>query len=123
MDLLGSLGLKAAGYEYVILDEGWLASSRSADGNLQMNSTSFPGGVKPIVEYVHSRGLKIGLYGDSGIMTCGFNPGSYGYEARDALTLASWEIDYWKYDNCGGFAAMVEAPEVRFGGELQTNDI
>ncbi|KIM98409.1 glycoside hydrolase family 27 protein [Oidiodendron maius Zn] len=115
VSLLNSLGLKEAGYEYVVLDEGWQASSRTADGYLQINSTSFPGGIKSIVDYVHDHGLKIGLYGDSGMLTCGFNPGSYGYEIRDAITLAEWEIDYWKYDNCGGFAAMTEAPEVRFG--------
>jgi alpha-galactosidase len=110
--------LKSAGYEYVVLDEGWQESNRTADGHLQMNSSSFPGGINSIVDYIHHHQLKVGLYGDSGIMTCGFNPGSYGYEMRDALTLAEWQIDYWKYDNCGGFAAMTQSPEDRFGCEF-----
>ncbi|RFU26838.1 hypothetical protein B7463_g9499, partial [Scytalidium lignicola] len=113
--LFEDLGLKAAGYEYIILDDGWSAMTRTADGYLQANSTTFPDGMKALVDYVHSHGLKLGLYGDSGTMTCEFRPGSWGYEQRDTLTLASWEVDYWKYDNCGGFAAMVDSPEVRFG--------
>lgn len=72
----------------------------------------------PVSSHVHSRGLKIGLYGDSGILTCGFKPGSWGYEERDAWTFAEWEVDYLKYDNCGGFQAMVEPPQVRFGSKL-----
>lgn len=118
VQLFEDLGLKEAGYEYIILDDGWSAMSRTSDGYLQANSTTFPDGMKTLADYVHSHGLKLGLYGDSGTMTCEFRPGSWGYEQRDALTLASWEIDYWKYDNCGGFAAMVDSPEVRFGGKL-----
>lgn len=75
----------------------------------------FPDGMKALADYVHSKGLKLGLYGDSGVMTCEFHPGSQGYEMRDALTLAGWEVDYWKHDNCGAFAGMVDPPEIRFG--------
>ncbi|RLL93576.1 hypothetical protein CFD26_102960 [Aspergillus turcosus] len=115
VQLLNDLGLKDAGYEYILLDEGWSDYSRTADGYLQPNLTSFPNGIKPLADDIHAKGLKIGLYGDSGIMTCGFRPGSWGYEERDAQTLAGWGVDYWKYDNCGGFQAMTEPPQVRFG--------
>ncbi|RHZ57490.1 glycoside hydrolase family 27 protein [Aspergillus thermomutatus] len=97
-----TLGLKDAGYEYILLDEGWSDYSRTADGYLQPNLTSFPDGIKTLVDDIHAKGLKIGLYGDSGILTCGFRPGSWGYEERDAQTLASW-------------GAMTEPPQVRFG--------
>ena len=63
---------------------------------------------------MHDKGLKLGLYGDSGILTCAFRPGSWGYEERDALTIAGWGVDYLKYDNCGGFQAMTNAPQERF---------
>ncbi|KAJ5812478.1 alpha-galactosidase/alpha-n-acetylgalactosaminidase [Penicillium riverlandense] len=116
VQLFETLGLKDAGYEYINLDDGWSELERTSDGVLQANAARFPDGMANLADYVHSKGLKIGLYGDSGMMTCAFHPGSLGYEERDALTLAEWEIDYLKYDNCGGFAGMVEAPEVRFGG-------
>jgi alpha-galactosidase len=112
--LLISLGLKDAGYNYLILDEGWSDMSRTTDGYLQSNQSTFPNGIVPLAERVHDMGLKLGLYGDSGILTCGFRPGSWGYEERDARTLASWGVDYWKYDNCGGFQAMSNAPQERF---------
>ncbi|KAJ5619125.1 alpha-galactosidase/alpha-n-acetylgalactosaminidase [Penicillium lagena] len=114
VQLFETLGLKDAGYEYISIDEGWSALERTYGGFLQANATRFPQGMVNLADYVHSNGLKIGLYGDSGVMTCGFHPGSWGYEERDALTFAEWGIDYLKYDNCGGFAAMVEAPAVRF---------
>lgn len=113
-DLMISLGLKDAGYNYLLLDEGWSDMERTDEGYLQANRTTFPDGIKPLASQVHGMGLKIGLYGDSGILTCGFRPGSWGYEERDAMTLADWGVDYWKYDNCGGFQAMTHAPQERF---------
>lgn len=114
-DLFGELGLKAAGYEYVLIDDGWANYSRTEDGYLQANSTTFPEGIEPLADKIHSLDLKLGLYGDSGALTCTFRPGSWGYEERDAQTLSDWGVYYWKYDNCGGFEAMIEAPQVRFG--------
>lgn len=111
------LGFKDAGYEYINLDDGWSAMTRTSDGSLQPNLTMFPNGMNGLADYVHSHGLKLGLYGDSGTMTCKFRPGSWGYEKRDAQTLASWGVDFLKYDNCGGFAAMAEPPEIRFGSK------
>ncbi|OJJ55367.1 hypothetical protein ASPSYDRAFT_158529 [Aspergillus sydowii CBS 593.65] len=113
-DLMVSLGLSDAGYNYLILDEGWSDMERTDEGYLQSNRTTFPDGIKPLANRVHGMGLKVGLYGDSGILTCGFRPGSWGYEERDAMTLAEWGVDYWKYDNCGGFQAMTHAPQDRF---------
>ncbi|KAJ6013232.1 alpha-galactosidase/alpha-n-acetylgalactosaminidase [Penicillium herquei] len=115
VELFETLGLKKAGYEYVLIDEGWANYSRTADGFLQVNQTAFPQGIPALAQSVHANGLKLGLYGDSGHYTCGWRPGSWGYEERDAQTFAGWGVDYLKYDNCGGFEAMTEAPQVRFG--------
>ncbi|KAL4761703.1 glycoside hydrolase family 27 protein [Aspergillus foveolatus] len=113
-NFLVSLGLKDAGYNYLLLDEGWSSYERTADGYLQANATGFPDGIRALADEVHDKGLKLGLYGDSGILTCAFRPGSWGYEERDALTIAGWGVDYMKFDNCGGFQAMTNAPQERF---------
>ncbi|KAK0461995.1 alpha-galactosidase/alpha-n-acetylgalactosaminidase [Desarmillaria tabescens] len=114
-DLFVSLGLRDAGYEYITLDGGWSALNRTDRGQRQPNPESFPNGIKPLVDYVHSKGLKVGIYSDAGLLDCGFAPGSYGYEDEDIATFAEWGIDFLKYDNCGGFHANVEPPQVRFG--------
>lgn len=98
-----SSGMKDAGYEYVILDDNWMANpARDADGNLMADPVRFPSGIKALADYIHSLGLKIGIYGDRGSMTCMNIPesGSYGYEEQDAKKFAEWGIDYLKYDNC-----------------------
>lgn len=102
-----SSGMKDAGYEYIILDDNWMANpARDADGNLMADPVRFPSGIKALADYIHSLGLKIGIYGDRGTMTCMNIPksGSYGYEELDANTFASWGIDYLKYDNCNAAA-------------------
>ncbi|KAF4545898.1 Alpha-galactosidase alpha-n-acetylgalactosaminidase [Lasiodiplodia theobromae] len=114
-DLLVSTGLRDAGYTILTLDDGWQATERAADGRQQANLTKLPGGIKGIADYLHARDLQLGIYSDAGIHDCGFAPGSWGYEELDAATYAGWEVDYLKYDNCGGFAANVESPQVRFG--------
>ena len=101
-DIFVSSGLKAAGYQYVNIDDCWAQGSRDSSGNLVPNFTKFPDGIKGTADYVHSRGLKLGIYGDSGTHTCsssGF-PGSLGHEVQDAKTWASWGVDYLKYDDC-----------------------
>jgi alpha-galactosidase len=98
-----SSGMKDAGYEYIILDDNWMANpARDADGNLIADPRRFPSGIKALADYIHSLGLKIGIYGDRGTATCMNIPqsGSYGYEEQDARTFAEWGIDYLKYDNC-----------------------
>ena len=97
VDALVAGGLKDAGYEYVNLDEGW-AGSRDSDGFIHPNA-GFPD-MKALADYVHSKGLKFGIYSSPARRTCGGNPGSAGYETQDAETYARWGVDYLKYDVC-----------------------
>src|SRR3954447_8896037 len=84
-DAMVSSGMKSAGYEYVIIDDCW-HGPRDADGFITADSGKFPSGIKALADYVHSKGLKFGIYSDAGKMTCGRNPGSQGHEYQDALT-------------------------------------
>ena len=100
-DLMVSSGMKAAGYEYIVLDDGWMAKERDAKtGDLVPDAVKFPNGLKKLVEYVHSKGLKFGLYNCAGTQTCAGYPGTRGYEYQDARFYASLDIDYLKYDWC-----------------------
>lgn len=96
-DALVSTGMRDAGYIYVNIDDTW-EGPRNADGEITTNS-KFPD-MKALADYVHSRGLKLGIYSSPGPKTCAGYPGSYGHEAQDAKTYASWGIDYLKYDLC-----------------------
>ncbi|KAL4458745.1 hypothetical protein ABPG75_013610 [Micractinium tetrahymenae] len=98
-DLMVSLGLRDAGYTYLNLDDAWSEKQR-VGGKLVANKERFPSGIKALADYVHSKGLKFGIYGDAGTMTCALYPGSLGYEEVDAQTFAEWGVDYLKYDNC-----------------------
>ena len=94
--------LQQDGYDYVNIDDCWAQPSRDSAGNLVPNPSKFPDGIAGTAAYVHGLGLKLGLYNDSGTMTCsshGF-PGSFGHEAQDALQFARWGVDYLKDDNC-----------------------
>jgi alpha-galactosidase len=101
-DVMVTSGMKDAGYVYLNLDDNWMATSRDANGNLRGDPTRFPGGMKALGDYIHSKGLKFGIYGDHGSKTCMnvSESGSYGKEVKDAGTFASWGVDYLKYDNC-----------------------
>ena len=99
-DFLVSSGLKAAGYDYVNIDDCWLEKQRSADGHLVPDPVKFPDGIKGTADYVHSKGLKLGIYEDAGTKTCAGYPGSLGHEQTDADDFAAWGVDYLKYDNC-----------------------
>ncbi|XP_039156663.1 alpha-galactosidase-like [Eucalyptus grandis] len=100
-DAMVSSGLAALGYEYVNLDDCWGELNRDSQGNLVANASAFPSGIKALADYVHSKGLKLGIYSDAGSQTCsGTMPGSLGHEEQDAKTFASWGVDYLKYDNC-----------------------
>ncbi len=99
-DALVSSGLKAAGYEYINIDDSWDETTRDAQGNLVVDPAKFPNGIKALADYVHARGLKLGIYADRGLLTCSKFPGSYGHEAADAALFASFEVDYVKVDNC-----------------------
>jgi len=98
-DAMVESGMKDAGYAYIVIDDGW-QMSRDADGNIVMNHERFPNGIKPVADYVHSKGLKFGIYSDAGRKTCQGLPGSRGYEYQDARAYASWGVDYLKYDWC-----------------------
>ena len=99
-DAMVSRGFKAAGYTYCNIDDGWMASSRDANGNLQPNPTTFPSGMQSLANYVHADGLKFGLYECAGTSTCGGFPGSYGNYTQDAVQYAAWGIDHMKLDWC-----------------------
>ncbi|HKT05467.1 MAG TPA: cellulose binding domain-containing protein [Rugosimonospora sp.] len=100
-DAMVSSGMAAAGYQYVNIDDCWEASTRDGSGNLRADPTKFPNGIKAVADYVHSKGLKLGIYSEAGTTTCAGYPGSIGHETQDAQTFASWGVDYLKYDNCG----------------------
>jgi alpha-galactosidase len=97
---LVATGLAKDGYRYVNIDDCWPAMSRNAQGQLVANPKLFPNGLKWLGDYLHSKGLKFGIYEDAGTSTCGGYPGSYGHYAQDAKTFASWGIDYLKLDWC-----------------------
>jgi alpha-galactosidase len=99
-DAFVTLGLKDAGYEYIVLDDGWMDMQRDAQGNLTPHPEKFPNGIKAVADYVHSKGLKFGLYNCAGWRTCAGYPGSRGHEYQDALKYAEWDVDYLKYDWC-----------------------
>jgi alpha-galactosidase len=98
-DAMASNGMKDAGYEYVNIDDTW-EGKRDANGVLQTNE-KFPD-MKALADYVHSKGLKIGIYSGPGPKTCAGYEGSFGHEEQDAKTWAEWGFDYLKYDWCSG---------------------
>jgi alpha-galactosidase len=104
-DQIVSSGMKDAGYIYVNIDDTW-QGKRDADGNIQPNS-KFPD-MKALADYVHSKGLKIGIYSGPGPKTCAGYEGSLGHEEQDAKTYASWGIDYVKYDLCSFIPAVMQ---------------
>nr|WP_208329468.1 NPCBM/NEW2 domain-containing protein [Streptomyces sp. 846.5] len=96
-------GLKAAGYNYVWIDGGWWSGTRDASGNITVSSSQWPDGMKAVADYVHSLGLKAGIYTDSGINGCGgTNQGSFGRYQQDVDQFAGWGYDAVKVDFCGG---------------------
>jgi alpha-galactosidase len=99
-DAMVSSGMKAAGYQYVNIDDCWMAKERDAQGNLQSDPVRFPHGIKAIADYVHGKGLKLGIYSSAGTMTCQGLPASLDHEVADAKKFAEWGVDYLKYDNC-----------------------
>ena len=98
-DSMISSGLRDAGYEYVVIDDCWQVS-RDAEGNIVPDAQRFPNGIKALADYVHSKGLKFGIYSDAGTGTCQNRPGGRGYEFQDARQYAAWGVDYLKYDWC-----------------------
>ena len=99
-------GMKDAGYEYIVIDDCWQVN-RDEDGKIVADPERFPSGIKALADYVHSKGLKFGIYSCAGVQTCQGRPGSHGFEEVDANTYAEWGVDYLKYDFCNakGFDA------------------
>ncbi|GAF03787.1 glycoside hydrolase family 27 protein [Saccharicrinis fermentans] len=99
-DAFVDLGLRDAGYEYLVLDDGWMAKERDEDNNLVADPNKFPNGMKKVVDYVHARRLKFGIYNCAGNKTCAGYPGSRSFEYQDAKRYAQWGVDFLKYDWC-----------------------
>ncbi len=98
-DAMVKSGMKDAGYQYVVIDDCWQVS-RDEHANIVPDPQRFPNGIKAVADYVHSLGLKFGIYSDAGSKTCAGRPGGLGHEYQDALMYASWGVDYLKYDWC-----------------------
>ncbi len=98
-DAMVTTGLRDAGYTYINIDDCW-HGKRDADGFIQADPTKFPSGMKALADYLHGKGLKLGIYSDAGTGTCANMPGSLGHEYQDALQYARWGVDYLKYDWC-----------------------
>ncbi|MDR3329326.1 MAG: glycoside hydrolase family 27 protein [Prevotellaceae bacterium] len=119
-DAFIALGLKDAGYEYLVLDDGWMAMERDASGNLVPHPDKFPNGIKAAADYVHAKGLKFGIYNCAGWRTCGGYPGSKGHEYQDALKYAEWGVDYLKYDWCNTASMSSDADKETYAAEAYT---
>ncbi len=98
-DVIVESGMRDAGYEYIVVDDCW-HGERDSLGFIHENPEHFPSGIKALTDYIHSKGLKFGIYSCAGNTTCAGRPGSRGHEYQDALTYAQWGVDYLKYDWC-----------------------
>ncbi len=98
-DAMVTTGMKDAGYEYIVIDDCW-HGERDTLGFIHPHPERFPSGMKALADYIHSKGLKFGIYSDAGWKTCGGKPGSRGHEYQDAMQYAKWGVDYLKYDWC-----------------------
>jgi alpha-galactosidase len=107
-DAMISSGMEAAGYTYVVVDDCW-HGQRDSFGNMQADPVRFASGIKALADYVHAKGLKFGIYSDSGDKTCQKKPGSRGHEFQDAAQYAAWGVDYLKYDWCNSESLEVRA--------------
>lgn len=132
-DDLVSSGLAAAGYDTVNLDDGWMASSRAADGSLTWNTARFPHGIPWLAGQIHALGLKFGIYEAIGTRTCQNLPGSggatasAGHYAQDAQTFAGWGVDFVKIDECGGLPSGTTLSSLttafqQYGADLRAAD-
>ena len=103
-DFLVSSGLAAAGYTYIISDDGWMGGRDNVTHRMFADPVKFPGGWEPLVAYIHSKGLRAGIYSAASSVVCSSRVGSLYYELIDARTFADWQLDYIKYDLCGEYA-------------------
>lgn len=112
-DAMVDKGLLEAGYNYLVIDDLWHADKRADNGDPVEHPTKFPNGMKATSDYVHSKGLKFGIYSDAAEYTCAGAYGSLGYETKDANGYAAWEVDLLKYDYCGA-PGDVETAKTRY---------
>jgi hypothetical protein len=123
VDAIVASGLKDAGYEYVNIDEGWWQGTRDAAGNITIDESEWPGGMKAIADYIHGKGLKAGIYTDAGKDGCGYyfptgrpaapGSGSEGHYEQDMTAFSEWGFDFVKVDWCGGDAEKLD-PKTTF---------
>ncbi len=99
-DVIAEQGYRDAGYKYVVIDDCWSLRERDENGNLVADPEKFPHGMKYVGDYIHSKGLKFGMYSCAGTRTCAGYPASFDHEFQDARTFASWGVDFLKYDFC-----------------------
>jgi alpha-galactosidase len=121
-DAIVETGLKDCGYQYVVIDDCWTVKDRrDSNGDLIPDPQKFPSGMKALADYIHSTGLKFGIYSDAAEMTCASYPGSFGYEEQDTRLWASWGVDFLKYDYCHAPSDQAAAIErySRMGNALQ----
>lgn len=109
-DAMVNTGMLEAGYNYIIIDDGW-QGGRDNKNNIIPDPKKFPSGIKALADYVHAKGLKLGIYSDAAQLTCAGYTASLGFENQDAKTFASWGIDYLKYDYCNAPADVGVAKE------------
>ncbi|MFI6844199.1 ricin-type beta-trefoil lectin domain protein [Kitasatospora sp. NBC_00085] len=119
VDAFVAAGLPAAGYKYINLDEGWWQGTRDSQGNITTDESEWPGGMSAIADYIHSKGLKAGIYTDAGKDGCGYyyptgrpaapGSGSEGHYEQDMLQFTKWGFDYVKVDWCGGEVEQLDA--------------
>ena len=119
VDAFVAAGLPAAGYNYINIDEGWWQGTRDSAGNITVDTSEWPGGMSAIAAYIHSKGLKAGIYTDAGANGCGYyyptgrpaaaNTGSEGHYDQDMLQFSQWGFDFVKVDWCGGDAEGLDA--------------
>jgi hypothetical protein len=116
---MASSGLKAAGYQFVNIDEGWWQGTRDGSGNITIDQSEWPGGMQAIADYIHGLGLKAGIYTDAGRDGCGYyyptgrpaapGSGAEGHYEQDFLQFSKWGFDFVKVDWCGGSAEGLDA--------------
>ncbi len=107
-DALAASGMQAAGYRYLVIDDGWEAAERDAQGQLVPDPARFPSGLKALGDYLHAKGFRFGIHNCAGTKTCAGLPGGRGHEFEDARRYAGWGVDYLKYDWCNHGTANAE---------------
>lgn len=111
-DAMVESGMVEAGYKFIFIDDGW-QGGRDNRNNIIPDPAKFPSGIKALADYLHGKGMKLGIYSDAAQLTCAGYTASLNFEEQDAKTFASWGVDYLKYDYCGA-PADVETAKVRY---------